>query len=110
MTAETARELTGLDAIAQAELVRARQVTPVELVDAAIAQVERLNPGLNAVVHLAAERAREEAAAVDPALPLAGVPLLLKDLVVRRAGFPATDGSRAGAGRVAVRDSELVRR
>lgn len=110
MTGEGARELATLDAIAQAELVRAREVTAGELVDAAVDRIERLNPGLNAVVHLAAERARREAAAVDSTLPLAGVPFLLKDLVVRREGFPATDGSRAAAGRVAARDSELVRR
>lgn len=103
-------ELTTLDATAQAELVRAGEVAPVELVDAAARRVGALNPALNAVVHLDAERARAEAAAVDRGAPLAGVPLLLKDLVVRRAGFPATDGSRAAAGRVAERDSELVRR
>lgn len=110
MTIDASNELTALDATAQTELVRAGEVTPVELVDAAARQVERLNPELNAVVNLAAERARAEAAAVDPALPLAGVPMLLKDLVLRREGFPATDGSRAGSGRVAERDSELVRR
>ena len=39
-----------LDAIAQAELVRSGEVTPEELVGAAIQRIERLNPALNAVV------------------------------------------------------------
>ena len=39
-----------LDATAQAELVRSRQVNPIELVEAAIERIERLNPKVNAVV------------------------------------------------------------
>ena len=44
-----ADELTGYDAIAQAELVRQGAVTPIELVDAAIARIEQVNPILNAL-------------------------------------------------------------
>ena len=43
-------ELLTMDATAQAELVRQREVTPLELVDAAIARIERVNPALNAVI------------------------------------------------------------
>ena len=43
-------DLWRLDATAQAELVRDEQVTPIELVEAAIERIERLNPKLNAVV------------------------------------------------------------
>jgi amidase len=43
-------ELSTMDATAQAELVRRRELTPLELVDAAIARIERVNPALNAVI------------------------------------------------------------
>ncbi len=43
-------ELAFLDATAQADLVRRKQVKPIELIDAAIERIERLNPTLNAVV------------------------------------------------------------
>jgi len=43
-------ELTTLDAVAQAELVRTKQVTPRELVEAAVARMEAVNPALNCVV------------------------------------------------------------
>ena len=56
-------DLSRLDAVAQAELVRRGEVTPRELVDAAIARIERLNPQLNAVIHPRFERARDEARA-----------------------------------------------
>ena len=55
-------ELALLDATAQAELVRDGEVTPVELVEAAIARVEQVNPALNAVIHERFDRARDEAA------------------------------------------------
>jgi len=74
------RDLWKLDATAQAGLVRAGSVTPGELVDAAIANIEKLNPTLNAVIHEHFERARREAAGTLPDGPLRGVPFLLKDL------------------------------
>ena len=43
-------ELSSMDATAQAELVRRRELTPLELVDAAISRIQRLNPKLNAVI------------------------------------------------------------
>ena len=49
-------ELADLDATAQAALVRRGDVTPIELVDGAIARIERLNPRLNAVIHEHFER------------------------------------------------------
>ena len=73
-------ELSTMDAVAQAELVRRRELTPLELVDAAIARIERLNPALNAVIHKHFERARAQAAGELPEGPFRGVPFLLKDL------------------------------
>jgi amidase len=43
-------ELTNLDATEQAELVRRKEVSPLELVDAAITRIEKVNPQLNAVI------------------------------------------------------------
>src|SRR5512136_1292329 len=63
-----------LDALGQAELVRKRKVKPMELVDAAIERIERINPAINAVVTPMFEEARA-AARKAPKGPFAGVPL-----------------------------------
>ncbi len=104
-------ELAFLDATAQAELVRTKEVTPAELVDAAIARIERLNPRLNAVVTPMFELAREAAAGPVPEGPFAGVPFLLKDLAAEYAGVPLSEGSAFLAGRYTPAvDCELVAR
>src|SRR6266699_333417 len=88
-------ELALLDATAQAELVRQRKASPRELVDAAIARIERVNPKLNAVIIQRFEKARAEAAAPDlPDGPFRGVPFLLKDLICHSAGDPYHAGMR----------------
>jgi amidase len=58
----TPDDLALLDATAQAELVRKKEVQPIELVEAAIARIERLNPTLNAVITPMYELARTAAA------------------------------------------------
>jgi amidase len=103
-------ELRDLDAVAQAELVRRREVTPLELVDAAIERIERVNPKLNAVVTPMFELARETARGTLPDGPLRGVPFLLKDLMGTFAGVRETSGSRLLADNVPDHDSELVAR
>jgi len=111
-------ELSKLDAIEQADLVRRGQVTPRELVDAAIARIERLNPKLGAVILPAFERARREADQLsamraDATLrPFVGVPFLLKDLGGQEAGAPCHMGMRAlkDAGWTESADSYLVTR
>ena len=70
-------ELAWLDATAQAELVRNKEVTPLELVEAAIERIERINPKLNAVVTPMYDLARETAAGPLPDDPFSGVPFLL---------------------------------
>ena len=83
------------DATEQAAAVRRGDVTPLELVDAAIARIERLNPTLNAVIHTHFERARDEAQGALPDGPFRGVPFLLKDLAAgNRAGDPIHWGTR----------------
>jgi amidase len=103
-------EFFRLDALAQAELVRTRQVKPIELVDAATARIERLNPELNAVVTPMYQEARRGAATVQEDAPFAGVPFLLKDLGAPYGGVRMTSGSRYLKDFVAAEDSELVRR
>ncbi len=107
-------ELATMDALAQAELVRAGRVTALELVDAAIDRIERINPRLNAVIWTRYDDARAEAAALDRAgpsdSPLAGVPFLLKDLGATLAGMSQEEGSRAARGRISRADTELARR
>jgi amidase len=84
-----------LDATGQAEAVRRGEVSPLELVEAAIARIERLDPDLNAVIHESFERAREEAKRELPDGPFRGVPFLLKDLAAgNRAGDPIHWGTR----------------
>ncbi len=61
-----------LDATAQADLVRRGGATAIELVDAAIGHIERLNPTLNAVVTPMFEHAREAASGPIPDGPFAG--------------------------------------
>jgi amidase len=81
-------ELSRLDATAQAELVRSGQLTPAELVEAAIARVEAANPALNAVIHELFEQGLEAARGELPDGPFRGVPFLLKDLGAAFAGQP----------------------
>ncbi len=84
-------ELASLDAVAQAELVRTGRLRAIDLIDAAVARIEATNPVLNAVITPMFDGARRQAQAFDdgavtPDAPLAGVPFLLKDLMVHSAG------------------------
>ena len=87
-------ELAGLDATAQAELVRTGEASPAELVDAAIARIEAVDPELNSVIHRFFDEGREQAAGGLPDGPFKGVPFLLKDLGVSFAGQPLHMGMR----------------
>lgn len=105
-------EIARLDATAQAALIRSKQVTPAELIEAAISRIEALNPRLNAVVtpmfDLARQQARALESAPDPSAPFSGVPFLLKDLMGSYAGVRHTFGSAFLKGHIADHDSELV--
>lgn len=97
-----------LDATAQAELVRRKEVKPVELIEAAIGRIERLNQALNAVVTPMYEDALAAAARNVPHGAFAGVPFLLKDLLASFGGVRMTSGSRLLLHFVADQDRELV--
>ncbi len=103
-------ELAHLDATAQAELVRKKDVQPIELVDAAIERIEALNPRLNAVVTKMFDQARETARGALPQGPFTGVPFLLKDILGMCRGVPMTMGSALLRDFVPDHDSELVSR
>jgi amidase len=98
---------TSLDAVGQAELVRTGKVSPLELVDAAISRIERLNPLVNAVASIDFELARKRARTIEHTGPLAGVPTLVKDLLPYP-GLPCEYGSRAFLGQVAAAGSEYT--
>ena len=85
-------DATWLDATAQAELVRSGDVSPADLVEAAITRIEVLNPQLDAVIRTRFDAARAEAAGVLPDGPFRGVPILLKDLGCFVAGEPTAFG------------------
>ena len=87
-------DLARLDATAQAEMVRSGEASPLELVEAAIARTEALNPELNAVIHPLFDEAREAAEGDLPDGPFRGVPFMLKDLGAALAGQPFHLGMR----------------
>lgn len=98
------------DATALADLVRRREVTPVELVDAAVARIDAVDGAINAVVYRDADQARRIAAGPLPAGPFTGVPFLVKDFGIGVAGWPRTSGSRFCAAVVDREDTGLTRR
>jgi hypothetical protein len=97
----TFNDLSGLTASDTARLVRQRDISPVEVIDAAIKRVEQRNGSLNALIYTDFEQARQHARAleakimkgIDPGL-LAGVPTAMKDLYLRRC--PGTEGFHSG--------------
>jgi amidase len=85
-------DVTWLDATAQADLVRSGEMSPKDLVEAAIARIDALNPRLDAVIRTRFEQARAQAAGTLPDGPFRGVPILLKDLGCLMAGEPTAFG------------------
>ncbi len=93
-----------------ASAVQSGAVHPREMVDEAIRRIEKLNPSVNAVVAYDADAARAAADAHPKTGPLAGVPVVVKDLV-RTKGFRTTFGSPWFAdGPIDTVDDELVAR
>ncbi len=103
-------EFEDLDALGLAALLRNRELSAREAVDAGIERIEAYNPGLNAVIHRSFERARTQAETVDLKAPFAGVPFLVKDLKGEDAGQPCTSSSRALIDWKPSQDCELLRR
>ena len=113
-------DLTFLPAVSMAEQVRKRKISPVELVEAHLAQIEKLNPRLNAFVQVDAERALRSARDAENAImrkktrvktlgPLHGVPISIKSSI-SVAGLRCEAGTRLRAGFIARQDAPLVAR
>jgi len=98
------------------ELLRKGKLSPVELTKTCLAQIEKLNPTLNAFVTVTAELALMQARAAEAEIlsghwrgPLHGIPLALKDLI-DTAGIRTTAASALFKDRVPAEDAEVVRR
>jgi len=98
------------DGLGLADLVHRKEVTPGELVEEAIARVEKLNPQLNAVICEMYDRARAQAGGDLPKGPFHGVPFLLKDVMSDYAGVPTTRACRFHRDDVPDHDCEMVKR
>ena len=103
-------EYAAQDAVGLAALVRSGEVTPAELVDAAIARTDVVNGELNAVVHRMDDKARVDAAGDLPDGPFRGVPFLVKDMDGFLADEPCTFSSRSLVDYIPNHDSELFAR
>jgi amidase/6-aminohexanoate-cyclic-dimer hydrolase len=103
-------EYASYDGLGLAELVRRRQVSATELLDAAVAAVEARNPEINAVVTRLYDQARAALAVGLPRGPFTGVPYLLKDLGALYAGAVTSYGSALFKDFVADHDSEITAR
>lgn len=98
------------DAVGLAALIRSGELGPIEVLEAALARIDAVNPRLGAVVRDRRDRARVEAVAIDRAASLAGVPFLVKDLLSTLSGEPTGASNRLLQNVAMPRDSELVRR
>lgn len=105
----TPDEFAKLDGLGLADLVRRKEVAALELVDLAIATIERLDPRLNAVPIRVFDAARAQAKQALSG-PFAGVPFLAKDLGLEWRGLPVTQGARYFRGYVPAFDAELAAR
>jgi amidase len=112
----TSRELVFMTATDLAALLKAREVSAREVLEAHLAQIERVNPKVNAIATLVADRAIADAAKADDEIakgrvrgPLHGLPIAHKDLV-DTAGIRTTKGSPFFRDSVPTRDAPIIRR
>lgn len=97
-----------LPAVEQLRLLRAREISAVELAEEHIQRIERLNPALNAIVDFDAERVRDQARDVRPG-ELSGLPMTIKSSIAT-AGYRCEIGSLLHRGQVAREDAASVSR
>ncbi|HEX4741324.1 MAG TPA: amidase [Caulobacteraceae bacterium] len=96
------------DAVGLADLIRRREITASEALEAAIARADAVNPRINAINVPLYERARASVPSAAGDGPLAGVPFLLKDLGAYLAGVPTSAGSKVFATTPAAGDNAIV--
>jgi len=99
-----------LDAVALADRIKRKEISPDEVLDAAVQRIEATNPKLNAVVLPLYDEARAAIKNGLPAGPLMGVPILIKDITAAMKGVPTSAGSCLLADTPAAADSDTVRR
>src|SRR5256885_11982057 len=92
-----------------ARLIRARKLSATEVVKAFIAQIERVNPKVNAIVTFTPELALKRARSIDRGKPLAGLPIAYKDVVPTK-GIRTTWGSPIYRDHVPQEDHVIVER
>jgi aspartyl-tRNA(Asn)/glutamyl-tRNA(Gln) amidotransferase subunit A len=104
------------DALTLARQIGAKEISPVQVVDAVLRRIEALQPSVNAFITVTADEAREAARRAEAAVmaggrlgPLHGVPFSVKDLLFTR-GVRTTMGSRIFADQVPGEDAVPVRR
>jgi len=109
-------DLTFLPAVQMAEQIRHRKISPVELVEAHLRKIKKLNPVLNAFVQVDAEGAFRQAREAEVAVrrgaklgALHGVPVSIK-ISIEVAGFRCEAGTKLRQGTVASQDAPLVSR
>jgi Asp-tRNA(Asn)/Glu-tRNA(Gln) amidotransferase A subunit family amidase len=98
------------DALGLADLVRRREVSAEELLDAALTRLDAVNPSINAQAFRFVDLAMRQLAAGVGDGPFAGAPFMTKDLGVMVAGAPLSSGSRAWKDNVSSIDSVLTER
>jgi aspartyl-tRNA(Asn)/glutamyl-tRNA(Gln) amidotransferase subunit A len=108
--------LIARDAVALARQIRAKEISPVEVVDAVLRRIETLQPTVNAFITVTADEARDAARRAESAVmagaplgPLHGVPFSVKDLLFTK-GVRTTMGSFIFADQVPAEDAVAVRR
>ena len=108
--------MTELTIAEASDLLRRKQISPVELTTACLARIEQLNPSVNAFITVMHDSALLEARAAEAEIgagnwrgPLHGIPIGLKDLI-DTAGVKTTCGSALFANRIPAEDAEIVRR
>jgi amidase len=106
----TFAEYENYDALGLAELVRKREVGPIEVLEAMIERIEARNPAINAVLIRAYDTAHATIEAGLPEGPFTGVPYLIKDLHAPVRGLALTHGSRLFLGNVGTFDAETIAR
>jgi aspartyl-tRNA(Asn)/glutamyl-tRNA(Gln) amidotransferase subunit A len=109
-------ELTRLTIAEAAERLRTKDISPVEITDAYLDRIERLNPAVNAYVTITAERSREDAKRAEDEIAagryrgaLHGIPIALKDLYATQ-GIRTTAGSKILSDWIPEADSTAARK
>jgi aspartyl-tRNA(Asn)/glutamyl-tRNA(Gln) amidotransferase subunit A len=112
----TSEDLGFLSAVRLAEMIRTKQISPVEYASALLARIEALEPKVNAFVHLAADQAMDAARAAEAKLMsgerigrLHGVPVTIKDLAITK-DMPTQQGSFIFQGHQPTEDAPIVPR